>query len=529
MSGTVEQLQAQIKDQGAAIRQLKAAQAPADDVQAALALMQDLKERLRIETGAPPADAKKLVLKTPKGTRDYTAKEMSVRSDIFQAITSVFERHGAVTIDTPVFELKEILMGKYGEDSKLIYDLADQGGELCSLRYDLTVPFARYVAMNGVSNIKRYHIAKVYRRDQPAMTKGRMREFFQCDYDIAGAYDVMVADAECVRVAVEVLSKVDVGAFVIKINHRMLLDAVFETAGVEEEKVRAISSAVDKLDKQPWADVRHEMTEEKGLDGAVADRIGEFVQLRGGAELLDQLQSMPDLMRSEKAQQGVREMQAFFKYAEIYGVLDRISFDMSLARGLDYYTGIIYEAVLVEEEEKSRTKSPAKSRNPSDESQARVGSIAAGGRYDKLVGMFAESRGKKAADVPCVGISFGVERIYSVVMSRMREQQIKANRTQIYVIAAHSGLLEERMRIATELWDAGIAAEFMYKAKAKLQAQFKVCDDERIPWAVIIGQSEVDDGVVLVKNMAVRNESQGNGVRVKRVDMVAELKQRLGQ
>ncbi|KAJ1807270.1 Cytoplasmic and mitochondrial histidine tRNA synthetase [Coemansia sp. RSA 2523] len=528
MSGTVEQLQAQIKVQGDAIRQLKAAQAPADDVQAALTLMQDLKERLRIETGAPPADAKKLVLKTPKGTRDYTAKEMSVRSDIFQAITSVFERHGAVTIDTPVFELKEILMGKYGEDSKLIYDLADQGGESCSLRYDLTVPFARYVAMNGVTSIKRYHIAKVYRRDQPAMTKGRMREFFQCDYDIAGAYDVMVADAECVRVAVEVLSKVDVGAFVIKINHRMLLDAVFETAGVEEEKVRAISSAVDKLDKLPWADVRREMTEEKGLDGAVADRIGEFVQLRGGAELLERLQSMPDLMRSEKAQQGVREMQAFFKYAEIYGVLDRISFDMSLARGLDYYTGIIYEAVLVEEE-KSRTKSQTKSRNPSDESQARVGSIAAGGRYDKLVGMFAESRGKKAADVPCVGISFGVERIYSVVMSRMREQQIKANRTQVYVIAAHNGLLEERMRITTELWDAGIAAEFMYKAKAKLQAQFKVCDDERIPLAVIIGQSEIDDGIVLIKNMAVRDESQGNGVRVKRVDMVAELKQRLGQ
>ncbi|KAJ2359235.1 Cytoplasmic and mitochondrial histidine tRNA synthetase [Coemansia erecta] len=536
MSGTVQELQAQIKDQGAAIRQLKADHAPDDEVEAAKTLMQELKERLRIEKGEDEDDdSKKLVLKTPKGTRDYTAKEMSVRSEIFQTITSVFERHGAVTIDTPVFELKEILTGKYGEDSKLIYDLKDQGGEMCSLRYDLTVPFARFVAMNGVKSIKRYHIAKVYRRDQPAMTKGRMREFFQCDFDIAGAYDVMVADAECVRVAVEVLSRVDVGAFVVKVNHRMLLDAVFETAGVEEAKVRAISSAVDKLDKLPWADVRREMTEEKGLDGAVADRIGTFVQLRGGAELLEQLQAMPDLMRSEKAQQGVREMQAFFRYAEIYGVLDRVSFDMSLARGLDYYTGIIYEAVLVEEEaeRKSREEAEKKNKKPSrdsgSEAQSRVGSIAAGGRYDNLVGMFAESRGKKAAGVPCVGISFGVERIYSVVMSRMREQHIKANRTQVYVIVVGGGLLEERMRIATELWDGGVAAEFMYKTKPKLPAQFKVCDDERIPWAVIVGQEEVDQGVVRLKNMTVRDEAQGDGVLIKRADMVAELKQRLGQ
>ena len=126
-------------------------------------------------------------LKTPKGTRDYGPFEMAIRQKVFAKVTQVFQRHGAVTIDTPVFELREVLMGKYGEDSKLIYDLADQGGEICSLRYDLTVPFARYLAMNkDVKSMKRYHIAKVYRRDQPALTKGRYREFYQCDFDIAG-------------------------------------------------------------------------------------------------------------------------------------------------------------------------------------------------------------------------------------------------------------------------------------------------------------------------------------------------------
>lgn len=154
----------------------------------------------------------------------------------------------------PVFELKDILSGKYGEDAKLIYDLQDQGGELCSLRYDLTVPFARWLAMNSsVQHVKRYHIAKVYRRDQPAMTKGRMREFYQCDFDIAGSYDPMVPDAEILRITSEVFDGLGWrGKYTIKINHRKVLDGIFEVCGVPQDKIRSISSAVDKLDK-----VRH--------------------------------------------------------------------------------------------------------------------------------------------------------------------------------------------------------------------------------------------------------------------------------
>lgn len=197
------------------------------------------------------AELGRFELKVPKGTKDHHPRDMLLRDRIFSTITRIFKLHGAVTIDTPVFELKHILSGKYGEDSKLIYDLEDQGGELCSLRYDLTVPFARFLAMNSKEypNLKRYHIAKVYRRDQPAMTKGRMREFYQCDFDIAGQSDPMVADAEVLTIVSEVLSALEVGEFTIKLNHRKLLDGIFELSGVPEDKIRTISSAVDKLDK----------------------------------------------------------------------------------------------------------------------------------------------------------------------------------------------------------------------------------------------------------------------------------------
>ena len=159
--------------------------------------------------------------------RDHTPHDMAVREMVFEKIIKVFKRHGAVAIDTPVMELKEILVGKYGEDSKLIYDVADQGGELCALRYDLTVPFARYVANHGIQNIKRYHIARVYRRDSPNQSKGRYREFYQCDFDIAGEYDLMIPDAECLRVVYEIMRDLDLGDFKVKVNHRAVLDGMF--------------------------------------------------------------------------------------------------------------------------------------------------------------------------------------------------------------------------------------------------------------------------------------------------------------
>lgn len=391
----------------------------------------------------------KFQLKTPKGTKDWEGKDMVIRDKIFSTITQVFKRHGAVTIDTPVFELKDILSGKYGEDSKLIYDLADQGGELCSLRYDLTVPFARWLAMNtSIQNIKRYHIAKVYRRDQPAMTKGRMREFYQCDFDIAGTYDPMLPDAEILRITCEIFEGLGwKGNYTIKINHRKILDGIFEVCGVPKDKLRTISSAVDKLDKSPWEEVKREMTEEKGLEPAIADKIGEFVVHKGGRDLLDKLKSNPELGASESAKKGLDDMTLLFDYLEAFDVLPKISFDMSLARGLDYYTGVIYEVITegsrpAEGTARKQTKAAKKNSNKSadfDEDRSSdpsvgVGSVAAGGRYDELVGMFS---GK--GQIPCVGISFGVDRIFSIIKTRMEAEKgadaLRSTEVDVFVMA----------------------------------------------------------------------------------------------
>lgn len=349
--------------------------------------------------------------KIAKGARDFGPKQMHIREQVFSSIRRVFKRHGGVEIDTPVFELKELLTGKYGEDSKLIYDLADQGGELLSLRYDLTVPFARFLAMNSVGNIKRFHIAKVYRRDQPQPQRGRYREFYQCDFDVAGSYSPMVADAEVITVATEILSDLPVGRFCIKLNHRKLLDAIFELCGVPADKFRPICSAVDKLDKMPWSEVKQEMVEEKGLSCEAADRIGEFVLHSGQPkELLCTFRQRALFGTHAAANQALNDLQLLFDYLDAMGSLQHVSFDLSLARGLDYYTGVIYEAVLL------------------DGSSSSVGSIAAGGRYDNLVGMFSPS----GVQTPCVGVSIGVERVFAL-LERKADESTSLQSTTIQV------------------------------------------------------------------------------------------------
>lgn len=317
----------------------------------------------------------KFVLKPPKGMRDYSPKQMAIREKLFAKIQAVYKRHGAVTIDTPVAELKDTLTGKYGEDSKLIFDLDDQGGERLSLRFDLTVPFARYIAMNNIRQIKRYHIARVYRRDNPAMTKGRYREFYQCDYDIAGDYDLMIPDVECLKIISEILIELEMKKFVIKVNHRRLLDGIFAACDVPSAKFRTICSSVDKLDKNEWKEVKAEMLE-KGLSEASADKIGTYVQISGGIELVEKLKLDSSLANQPDAVAGLEEMGVLLKYCSVLGISDMIKFDLSLARGLDYYTGLIFEAVLTSGDE------------------GEVGSVSGGGRYDNLVNMFNPSKGK---------------------------------------------------------------------------------------------------------------------------------------
>ncbi|XP_041972622.1 histidine--tRNA ligase, cytoplasmic isoform X1 [Aricia agestis] len=462
---------------------------------------------LKAQLGAENAVPQKFTLKTAKGTRDYNPQQMTIRNNVLDKIITVFKRHGAECIDTPVFELKDVLTGKYGEDSKLIYDLKDQGGEILSLRYDLTVPLARYLAMNKINTLKRYHIAKVYRRDNPAMTRGRYREFYQCDFDIAGQYDPMVPDSECLKVVTEILDVIDIGNYVLKVNHRRLLDGMFEACGVPDDKFRSTCSTVDKLDKATWEEVRTEMINEKGVTPEAADRIGEYVRLNGGIDLAEKLMKDEKLAKSKSAIEGLEGIMLLLKYCEILGIKDKILFDLSLARGLDYYTGVIYEAVLTQ---------PIKI----GKEEQTVGSIAGGGRYDNLVGMF-DSKHKQ---VPCVGVSIGVERIFSVLEAKLAagDISVRTSDVDVYVATAQKNFLEERLRVCAELWNAGIKTEHSYKKNPKMLNQLQHCEENRIPLAVVLGESELKRGLVKIRNIVTRQEDE-----VPRESLVDELQTRL--
>ncbi|KAF2230770.1 histidyl-tRNA synthetase mitochondrial precursor [Viridothelium virens] len=465
-------------------------------------------------------------VKTPKGTRDCFGDDMAIREKIFSTITNVFKLYGAARLDTPAFELREILAGKYGEDSKLIFDLADQGGEISSLRYDLTVPLARYLASNtSISTIKRYQIDKVWRRDQPAMTKGRLREFYQCDIDFAGQFGHMISDAEILSATRDVFERLGwEGKYTIKINNRKILDGIFQVCGVPTDKLRTISSAVDKLDKSPWEEVRREMTEEKGLDAAVADRIGTYVVRKGGRDLLDALKQDEALSVNESAKKGLEDMTLLFDYLENYEVLDRISLDMSLARGLDYYTGVIYEVITEGSAPPGGTskKKASSDDDRSDDPTVGVGSVAAGGRYDNLVSMFS---GK---DMPCVGISFGVERIFSIMKMRTAKTPAPNPAIHVFVMAFGDGMIKERMRVTKTLRDAELKVDFSYKDKPKLPAQFKEAEQKGAPFAVILGGQELSEGKVKVKEMGLpEGDPEKDGVLVQMENMVQEVQKKL--
>ncbi|KAI3403573.2 HTS1 [Candida oxycetoniae] len=502
-------------------------------------------KRLFSTTMVKKVKAQEFLLKTPKGTKDWADKDMVIRESIFNKLSTIFKKHGGVTIDTPVFELREILTGKYGEDSKLIYNLEDQGGELTSLRYDLTVPFARFVACNNLSTIKRYHIAKVYRRDQPAMTKGRMREFYQCDFDIAGNYDVMVPDSEILNILCEGLVGLNITDFKVKLNHRKILDGIFEACGVPNADIRKVSSAIDKLDKSPWDVVKKEILE-KGQSEEVADKIWTFVQHSGSIREIIQVLKNSGL-DNKSASEGIKEMEILAEYVEAFDIQNYLSFDLSLARGLDYYTGLIYEAVTsasappknaselknkaIEKRKKgsSSQEGEGKQQEVEEEEDASayvgVGSIAAGGRYDNLVGMFANNK-----SIPCVGISFGVERLFSIIKQRVDLSKLSPQHTDVYVMAfgggeGWNGFLKERMQITNKLWKAGINAEYVYKAKANTRKQFDAAEKSGAKLAVILGKEEFPEGKIRIKLLGLGEENEGEVISVD--DLIPSVKKEL--
>ncbi|XP_071402826.1 histidine--tRNA ligase isoform X3 [Centroberyx affinis] len=375
---------------------------------------------------------------------------MAIRERVFNTIVNSFKRHGAETIDTPVFELK--------------------------------------------------------------------------DFDIAGQYDPMIPDAECLKIVHEILSELDLGEFRIKVNDRRILDGMFAVCGVPDDKFRTICSTVDKLDKMSWEDVKNEMVNEKGLSEEAADQIGEYVSMQGGMDLAERLLQDQKMSQSKQACAGLTDMKLLFSYLQLFQVTDKVVFDLSLARGLDYYTGIIYEAVLTQA---GAVPAPvggeAQNGAPgAAEESVSVGSVAGGGRYDGLVGMF-DPKGRK---VPCVGVSIGIERVFSIMEQKAEAsaEKVRTTEVQVMVASAQKNLLEERLKLTSELWNGGIKAEVMYKKNPKLLSQLQHCEDSGIPLVAILGEQELKDGVVKLRTVATREE-----VDVSRADLIEEIRKRTSE
>ena len=446
------------------------------------------------EKSGPKGDLKAKV-KVVKGARDFLPFQMAIRDKAFKIITDVFKKHGAVEIDTPVFELKETLMGKYGEDSKLIYDLNDQGGELLSLRYDLTVPFARFMAVNNLPSIKRFHIGKVYRRDNPQMSRGRYREFYQCDFDIAGTnYGKMIPEADVLKVVVEILTQLPVGGFNIKLNHRLLLDAIVNLSGIKDDLYKAVCSSVDKLDKEEWTTVKKELIE-KGITEEQSEKLWSFVQLKDKPKaLLEKLNTNNELLSNKKGKTALEELAILFDYLEILDIDKYCTFDLSLARGLDYYTGLIYETVLTDTD--------------------KVGSISGGGRYDDLVGMFS---GKQ---IPAVGVSIGIERIFNILEEKYKNStDIRSVETEVFVAVIGKNLTKERFKVLKELWDNDIKAEILYNENPRMDKQMDYTVNNKIPFMVFIGENELKENKLKIKCMA-----NGTEMMIERGKLIEEIK-----
>lgn len=292
----------------------------------------------------------------------------------------------------------------------------------------------------------------------------------------------MIPDAEVLSVVIEILRELQIGEFIIKVNNRKFLDAMVELAGCEKRKFKTICSSIDKLDKEPWEKVKSELITQKGLTEEMTDNLYKFVVLQGKPwDMLKILKEQAVFGEHEVALATIEEMELLFTYCQNMGVLDNISFDFSLARGLDYYTGLIYEAVLTGSDR---------------------GSIAGGGRYDGLVGMFS---GK---DIPAVGVSIGIERVFAILEEQAQtDQRIRATKTQILVAQAGKKLTVERIQLLGELWSAGIAAETMHQDNPKTAKQFDYAFENGIPLIMWIGEDEIAQGVVKIKSLSYKEET----------------------
>ena len=431
---------------------------------------------------------------TPKGTRDFLPQEVAKRNYIFDAIKKVFKKYGFAPIETPSFELASTLLGKYGEEGdRLIFKILNSGekvkkadlealknGNLArfsnslaekALRYDLTVPFARFVVQhqNDISfPFKRYQIQPVWRADRPQ--HGRYQEFFQCDADVVGS-DSLLYEVDFVQIFDEALSDLKIPDFTIKINNRKILSGIAEVSG-EQDNLITITVAIDKLDKIGKDGVIKEL-KNKGISEMAVEKISPLFSIEGVTESrLDQMAEY--LSSSEIGLQGVNELRWVFDKVNMLGLREaKLEFDVTLARGLNYYTGAIFEVKA---------------------NGVKMGSICGGGRYDDLTGIF----GMKG--VSGVGISFGADRIYDVLTELELFPEAVDERLEILFINFGEEAELKCMELSHELRGKGIAAE-LYPSSVRMNKQMKYANDRGVRYIGLLGEDEMRRGVIQLKNM----------------------------
>ena len=422
----------------------------------------------------------------PKGTRDFSPEEMMRRTYIFDTIKSVFRLFGYAPLETPSMENLSTLLGKYGDEGdKLLFKIlnsGDYGAKLSEeelrqaskisekgLRYDLTVPFARYVVQHQneiVFPFKRYQIQPVWRADRPQ--KGRYREFYQCDVDVIGSTSLL-SEVELVDIVSRVFSKLGISV-TLKMNNRKILFGIAESIG-HADKMIDITVAIDKLDKIGLDNVKAELRE-RGIDDEAIAKLQPILELSGtNAEKLEKLASV--IGASETGVKGIEEMRTIFSNIEALGINLTPELDLSLARGLNYYTGAIFEVKA---------------------NDFQIGSISGGGRYDDLTGIFG------MPGMSGVGISFGADRIYDVMLGLNLFPEELACSTKVFFVNLGECEQLASMRLISELRNKGISAE-IYPESAKMKKQMEYANRRGIPYVVIIGSNELERKVATLKDM----------------------------
>ena len=429
----------------------------------------------------------------PKGTRDFSPEEMMRRTYIFDTIKSVFRLFGYAPLETPSMENLSTLLGKYGEEGdKLLFKILNSGdygaklseeelrqaSKICEkgLRYDLTVPFARYVVQHQneiVFPFKRYQIQPVWRADRPQ--KGRYREFYQCDVDVIGSKSLL-SEVELVDIVARVFSKLGISV-TLKMNNRKILFGIAESIG-HADKMIDITVAIDKLDKIGLDNVKNELRE-RGIDDKAIAKLQPILELSGTNE--EKLVKLSEVIgSSETGMVGIEEMRTIFGNVEKLGIALTPELDLSLARGLNYYTGAIFEVKA---------------------NDFQIGSISGGGRYDDLTGIFGMS------GMSGVGISFGADRIYDVMLGLNLFPEELACSTKVLFVNLGAAEEEASMRLLSELRNHEISAE-IYPESAKMKKQMEYANRRGIPYVVIIGSNELAQGIATVKNMRTGEQSE---------------------